>query len=50
MTVGEKIGQYRKEFKLSQEELANQLFVSRQTVSQWENDQTSQPIDNFLRL
>ena len=50
MTVGKKIEQYRKDLKLSQEELANQLFVSRQTISQWENDQTSPTIDNFLRL
>ncbi len=50
MTVGKKIEQYRKQSKLSQEELAGKLFVSRQTVSQWENDQTSPTIDNFLRL
>ncbi len=50
MTIGEKIEQYRKDAKLSQEELASKLFVSRQTVSQWENDQTSPTVDNFLRL
>lgn len=50
MTIGEKIEQYRKNAKLSQEELASKLFVSRQTVSQWENDQTSPTVDNFLRL
>ena len=50
MTVGEKIEQYRKDSKLSQEELASKLFVSRQTVSQWENNQTSPTVDNFLRL
>ncbi|MBE6608883.1 MAG: helix-turn-helix transcriptional regulator [Ruminococcaceae bacterium] len=50
MTVGEKIEQYRKDAKLSQEELASKLFVSRQTVSQWENNQTSPTVDNFLRL
>lgn len=50
MTVGKKIENYRKQLKLSQEELGNKLFVSRQTVSQWENDQTSPTVDNFLRL
>ena len=50
MTIGEKIEQYRKDAKLSQEELASKLFVSRQTVSQWENNQTSPTIDNLLRL
>ena len=50
MTVGKRIEQYRKQLKLSQEELASQLFVSRQTISQWENNQTSPTMDNFLRL
>ncbi len=50
MTVGKKIEQYRKKLSLTQEELGNQLFVSRQTVSQWENDQTSPTTDNLLRL
>ena len=50
MTIGEKIEQYRKRLNLSQEELSNKLFVSRQTISQWENNQTSPAIDNFLRL
>ena len=50
MTIGEKIEQYRKRLNLSQEELSNKLFVSRQTISQWENNQTSPTIDNFLRL
>ena len=50
MTIGEKIEKHRKQLNLSQEELGNVLFVSRQTISQWENDQTSPTIDNFLRL
>lgn len=50
MMLGEKIEQYRKQLNLSQEELGNKLFVSRQTVSQWENDQTSPTVDNLLRL
>ena len=50
MTVGEKIQHHRKAKKLSQEELAGQLFVSRQTISQWEKDQTLPSIDNLIRL
>lgn len=50
MTIGERIQQYRKAQKLSQEELAGKLFVSRQTVSLWENDQTLPTIDNLIRL
>ncbi len=50
MTVGEKIQSLRKSKKLSQEELAGQLFVSRQTISQWEKDQTLPSIENLIRL
>lgn len=50
MTAGEKIQQYRKQLKISQEELGKQLLVSRQTVSLWEKDQTLPSIDNLIRL
>lgn len=50
MTVGEKIQFYRKQKKLSQEQLGELLFVSRQTVSLWEKDQTLPTIDNLLKL
>lgn len=42
MTLGEQIRQARENNNLSQEELAEQLGVSRQAVSKWEND-TSVP-------
>ena len=42
MTLGEQIRQARENRNLSQEELAEQLGVSRQAVSKWEND-TSMP-------
>jgi len=35
---------------MSQEELGQQLLVSRQTVSLWENGQTLPTIDNLIRL
>ena len=38
MTLGEQIRQARENKNLSQEELADQLGVSRQAVSKWEND------------
>jgi transcriptional regulator with XRE-family HTH domain len=50
MSIGEKIARYRKKAELSQEELGQQLFVTRQTVSQWENDQTVPTLENFMRL
>lgn len=37
MTLGEKILDLRKKAGLSQEELANHVCVTRQTVAKWEN-------------
>lgn len=36
MTLGERIAYYRKKAGYSQEELAEQLHVSRQAISKWE--------------
>ena len=37
MEIGRQIRKYRHELKMSQEELAEKVFVTRQTVSNWEN-------------
>lgn len=50
MTVADRILYYRKENKLSQEELGRMLMVSRQTVSLWETGQTAPTIENLIRL
>lgn len=50
MTIGERIQMLRKNNGLSQEDLAKKLLVSRQTVSQWETDQTIPSVDNIYRL
>lgn len=50
MTLGEKIQYYRKKSNISQEELGNQLSVSRQSVSMWEKDITVPTVDNIKRL
>ena len=39
MTVGEKIRELRKEIKLSQEELAEEIGASRTMVSLWEREE-----------
>lgn len=49
MTIGSRIQALRKERGMSQEELANKLSVSRQTVSQWETGQTAPSIDNIYQ-
>ena len=38
MEIGRQIRKYRQELNMSQEELADHVFVTRQTVSNWEND------------
>ena len=48
--LGDKIRQYRKKNHLSQEELAEQLGVSRQSISLWENNQTQPTIENIVVL
>ena len=50
ITVGEKIQYCRKKIGLSQEELGQKMFVSRQTVSLWEMDKTLPTVDNLIRL
>ncbi len=40
MSLGEKLLYLRKKASLSQEDVAEKLSVSRQTVSKWETDQT----------
>jgi len=50
VTIGERIQMLRKNNGLSQEDLAKKLLVSRQTVSQWETDQTIPSVDNIYRL
>lgn len=48
--VGNKIAKYRKDKKLSQEELADQLFVTRQALSKWENGTSVPSVDTLLEL
>lgn len=50
MTVGEKIQLYRKNMRMSQDELGQKLNVSRQTISLWETGQTLPTIDNLILL
>lgn len=37
MKISSQIKKYRLESSLSQEELADKIFVTRQTISNWEN-------------
>ena len=50
MTLGEKIVNLRSNSGLSQEELAEKVNVSRQSVSKWEMNQALPQIDKVLML
>ncbi|MCC4121679.1 helix-turn-helix domain-containing protein [Lactococcus lactis] len=50
MEIGKRIREYRKIYNLSQEQLADKIFVSRQTVSNWENDKTYPDIQIIVSL
>ncbi|WP_297210325.1 helix-turn-helix transcriptional regulator [uncultured Flavonifractor sp.] len=50
MTLSEKIQYYRKENKLSQEELAARVGVSRQAVSKWELGDATPEVDKLMAL
>jgi transcriptional regulator with XRE-family HTH domain len=50
MTIGERINSIRKKKGLSQEDLADRLDVTRQSVSLWETDQTIPTIDNLISI
>lgn len=50
MDLGERLFKLRKEKNLSQEEVADRLNVSRQTVSKWETDQSVPDFDKIMPL
>lgn len=50
MTIGQKIMQLRNNADISQEQLAEMLGVSRQSISKWEMDQALPQIDKVLQL
>jgi len=50
MTIGEKIAQLRLAADISQEQLAERIDVSRQSVSKWEMDQALPQIDKVLQI
>ncbi len=44
------IKKHRKEFNISQEELAKKLYVTRQTISNYENGKSNPDIETLLQL
>ena len=50
MEIGKKLKEARLGAKLTQEQAAERLFVSRQTISNWENEKTYPDIVSVVRL
>ena len=50
MKIGDKLKNARLDKKLTQEEVAEKLFVSRQSISNWENNKTYPDIGNVIAL
>ncbi len=50
MSIGERLTQLRKRNGLSQEELAEKLGLTRQTISKWELNQSSPDVEYVIAL
>ena len=50
MELGTQIKKYRSEHGLSQDELADQIYVTRQTISNWENDRNYPDVRSLVML
>ena len=50
MSLGENLQYLRKRDNITQEQLAEQLDVSRQSVSKWESDTTYPEMEKLLQL
>ena len=50
MELGQRLKDYRARAEMTQEELADRLYVSRQTISSWENDKSYPDIHSLLLM
>ncbi len=50
MEIGNKLSQLRKLSGMTQEQLAEKINVSRQTISKWESDSTSPDLESIVKI
>lgn len=50
LAISEQLRKYRTEREMTQEELAEKLFVSRQEISKWEKGEANPDLDNLVKL
>lgn len=49
-TLGKRLKDIRLKLNLSQENVANHLYVTRQSISKWENDKSNPDLDTLKKL
>lgn len=50
MELGNQIKKYRSEIQISQEQLADRIYVFRQTISNWENEKSYPDVNSLILL
>lgn len=50
MNVGKNIRSYRQNLNMSQEDLADKIYVSRQTISNWETEKSYPDVQSLIML
>ena len=50
MELGNQIKKYRNQLNMSQDELAEKIYVTRQTISNWENEKNYPDVHSLIRL
>ena len=50
MELGNQIKKYRSELQLSQDQLAEHIYVSRQTISNWENGKSLPDVISLIEI
>jgi len=50
MRFGERLKKARSDMNLTQGDVANELYVTRQTISSWENEKTYPDISSLIQL
>ena len=50
MNLGKRILELRKKMKLTQQALAEKMFVTDKTISSWEANRTEPSLEDFVKL
>ena len=50
MELGKNISEIRKNNNLTQDDLANKYFITRQTISNWENGKSYPDLETLVKI